>query len=171
MKDGGSPGVSQTVAGMDTAAKTAAILCSGGPAPGKNSLIKAIVEGMALQDWIVYGLLDGFESIMRGEPRMIALTPERVQGIGSLGGSIIGTSRANPTKSPSQVAETLSQLGVSLLFTIGGNDTLTGAAAVAKASNAALRVVHLPKTIDNDLPLEPEFNTFGFKTAVLEGSR
>jgi len=85
------------------------------------------------------------------------------------GGSILRTSRANPTKSPEtlrQVAQSLRRLDVSYLVTIGGNDTALASARVAEELSAGLSVVHVPKTIDNDLPLPEDVPTFGFVTAV-----
>jgi 6-phosphofructokinase 1 len=85
------------------------------------------------------------------------------------GGSILRTARANPTRSPEtlrHVVESLRQLDVSYLLTIGGDDTAFGTSRVARAVEGSMSVVHVPKTIDNDLPLPPEIPTFGFTTAV-----
>ena len=83
------------------------------------------------------------------------------------GGSIIRTSRTNPTKTPegvARVAESLKRLGVDYLLTIGGDDTAFAASRLAKALEG-LTVAHVPKTIDNDLPLPSDIVTFGFTTA------
>src|SRR2546421_2665496 len=85
------------------------------------------------------------------------------------GGSVLRTSRANPSRSAAtlgSVAESLRRLDVSYLLTIGGDDTASGAAAVAQALGGKLAVAHVPKTIDNDLPLPAGIPAFGFTTAV-----
>src|SRR4029453_10116390 len=85
------------------------------------------------------------------------------------GGSVLRTSRTNPARAAEtlqSVAESLQRLGASYLLTIGGDDTASGAAAVARISGGKLAVAHVPKTIDNDLPLPAGIPTFGFTTAV-----
>jgi len=85
-----------------------------------------------------------------------------------MGGSVLGTSRANPTKSDEHlqnVISTLKELGVEYLVTTGGDDTASSAGAIARAANGAIKVGHVPKTIDNDLPLPGDIPTFGFQTA------
>ena len=81
---------------------------------------------------------------------------------------MLGTSRENPTKSPEAtraVIETLQQAGITHLVTIGGDDTALSSRYVSEHSAGAIRSVHVPKTIDNDLPLPPHVPTFGFQTA------
>src|SRR5439155_1510101 len=83
------------------------------------------------------------------------------------GGSIIRTSRTNPARTsdgPGRVAEALKRLGVDYLITIGGDDTAFAASRVARTL-PGLAVAHVPKTIDNDLPLPSDIDTFGFSTA------
>src|SRR3989475_4773170 len=85
------------------------------------------------------------------------------------GGSVLRTSRANPSRSAETLrngAAALPPLGASCLLTIGGDDTASGAAAVAQVLEGKLAVAHVPKTIDNDLPLPAGIPTFGFTTAV-----
>jgi 6-phosphofructokinase 1 len=84
------------------------------------------------------------------------------------GGSVIGISRANPTKDPANLnncVESLQRLGITQLITIGGDDTAFSATKLKEHSRGAVRVVHVPKTIDNDLDLPPHIDTFGFQTA------
>jgi 6-phosphofructokinase 1 len=84
------------------------------------------------------------------------------------GGSFLGTSRANPAKSESDMAtvlKALHDLGVTMLVTIGGDDTAFSASQVHRRAEGAIRVAHVPKTIDNDLPLPGSTPTFGFETA------
>ena len=84
------------------------------------------------------------------------------------GGSILGTSRTNPAKIEADMARVLDvfrQLGVTALVTIGGDDTAFSASQVYQRAGGAIRVAHVPKTIDNDLPLPGSTPTFGFETA------
>jgi 6-phosphofructokinase 1 len=146
-----------------------AILVGGGPAPGINSVIGAATIRSALQDVQVVGIQDGFEWLMQGNvERARPLNIEDVSRIHFRGGSILGTSRANPTKNPKHldaVVDSLMRLGVTRLITIGGDDTAFSASRVAARAGDRLRVVHVPKTIDNDLDLPPDVDTFGFQTA------
>jgi 6-phosphofructokinase 1 len=145
------------------------ILVGGGPAPGINGVIGAAATTAARAGARVVGIHDGFKWIMEGDTsRVRELDEEAVAGIHLRGGSILGTSRANPTKKPDHLANcvrALDQLGVDRLITIGGDDTASSANKLAAAAGGRLRVVHVPKTIDNDLPLPPGVPTFGFETA------
>ena len=81
---------------------------------------------------------------------------------------MLGTSRENPDQSPEAtraVVEMLRDAGISHLVTIGGDDTALSSRHVSEHSAGAIRTVHVPKTIDNDLPLPPHVPTFGFQTA------
>src|SRR5205814_6279670 len=96
------------------------------------------------------------------------LTIEEVKGIHLRGGSILGTSRANPAASEEHMANVLRvlrELNVSHLVTVGGDDTAFSGSQVYKRAGGAVRVAHVPKTIDNDLPLPGSTPTFGFETA------
>jgi 6-phosphofructokinase len=146
-----------------------AILVGGGPAPGINSVIGAATIRANLSGVEVLGIQDGFKWLIDGDTsRVTALTIADTSRIHFRGGSMLGISRANPTKSPELLAkclDTLDRLGVGMLVTIGGDDTCFSSSQLAKASNGALRVVHVPKTIDNDLDLPQDVYTFGFQTA------
>ncbi|HEY1296744.1 MAG TPA: diphosphate--fructose-6-phosphate 1-phosphotransferase [Chloroflexota bacterium] len=146
-----------------------AILCGGGPAPGINSVIgaatiRAIVSGVK-----VVGIRDGFKWLMEGDTgHAVSLSIEDVSRIHFTGGSYLGISRANPTRDPRHleaVVNTLGDLGVDKLISIGGDDTAFSAMRVAAHAQGRLRVVHVPKTIDNDLDLPHGIPTFGFQTA------
>jgi 6-phosphofructokinase len=117
----------------------------------------------------VVGIYDGFSHLLAGQTdRVKILERDDVSRIHFQGGSILGTSRANPTKNPEHlrnVLESLKSLGIRYLVTIGGDDTMYAASQVAAISAGAIRVCHVPKTIDNDLPLPGETPTFGFETA------
>src|SRR5437762_368039 len=146
-----------------------AILVGGGPAPGINSVISAATIRALLQGLEVLGIRDGFEKIMHGRTEEVRpLTLEDVSRIHFSGGSYLGTARANPTKSEEhlqQVVDTLQRLGATQLITIGGDDTAFSAMKVAEKAAGRIRVVHVPKTIDNDLDLDPSVDTFGYQTA------
>jgi len=146
-----------------------AILVGGGPAPGINSVISAATIRALLQGVEVLGIRDGFSEIMQGKvDRVRPLSIEEVSRIHFSGGSYLGTSRANPTKKEENLANvvaSLEKLGVSQLITIGGDDTAFSAMKVAEKANGSVRVVHVPKTIDNDLDLPADIDTFGYQTA------
>lgn len=146
-----------------------AILVGGGPAPGINSVISAATIRARLQGIDVLGIRDGFSELMQGRLDGVrSLEIDEVSHIHFLGGTCLGTSRANPTKQAGhldQVVKSLNELGVGQLITIGGDDTAFAAMKVAERAGAALRVVHVPKTIDNDLALPANIDTFGFQTA------
>jgi ATP-dependent phosphofructokinase / diphosphate-dependent phosphofructokinase len=152
------------------------ILCGGGPAPGINSVISAATIEAINSGWEVVGILDGFEHLIEGSTRHVQpLSIRDVSRIHVLGGSILFTSRANPTirdddaEDPGwrmhNCLQALKGLGIDALVTIGGDDTAYSASRLAEAANGSLRVAHVPKTIDNDLPLPGFRSTFGFQTA------
>ena len=144
------------------------ILCGGGPAPGINSVISAATIEAINSGWEVVGILDGFEHLMAGEAKTVPLTIADVSRIHLMGGTILGTSRANPTRSAGDLeacVRALQALHLDGLITIGGDDTAFSATRLASEAGGALKVVHVPKTIDNDLPLPGGQPTFGFQTA------
>ncbi len=149
------------------------ILVGGGPAPGINSVIGAATIRAELAGVPIVGIRDGFEHLMAGDTsQVVELTSEAVSRIHFRGGSILGTSRANPTRDPAlldRCIDSLGRLGVDQLITIGGDDTAYSAMRLAERSAGRLRVVHAPKTIDNDLDLPPWVDTFGFQTARHHG--
>src|SRR5207244_12541530 len=100
------------------------------------------------------------------------LMPDEVLRSNFKGGSSHNTSRANPTKKTEEldrVVASLDALDIGSLATIGGDDTMFAASQVAKRAAGRIRVCHVPKTIDNDLPLPGEIPTFGFETARQPG--
>jgi 6-phosphofructokinase 1 len=146
-----------------------ALLVGGGPAPGINGVIAAATIEARNRGISVLGIPDGFRWLVDGDTsqaRPLEITD--VSRIHFRGGSILRTSRANPTRSPealARVVEALRSLQVDCLATIGGDDTAFSASQVARAAQGAIRVAHVPKTIDNDLPLPGGIPTFGFETA------
>jgi 6-phosphofructokinase 1 len=149
--------------------KRLAILVGGGPAPGINSVIGAATIRGVLEGVEVLGIRDGFEWIMQGNVDHVRpLTIDEVSRIHFRGGSHIGISRANPTKNPEHLENTvisLLRLNVSQLITIGGDDTAFSAMKLEEKAQGRIQVVHVPKTIDNDLDLPAYVDTFGFQTA------
>ena len=145
------------------------ILVGGGPAPGINGAISAATIEAINAGMEVLGIYDGFEHLIRGRTDMVrALTIPDVSRIHFQGGSLLRISRANPTARPQDLqrcAGALLALGLHSLVTIGGDDTAYAAFELARAIGGALRVAHIPKTIDNDLPLPGGMPTFGFETA------
>jgi len=157
---------------------TLAILCGGGPAPGINSVISSVTIEARKNGWEVLGIYEGFSCLGKGEKNVVPLTINMVSRIHLDGGSIIRTSRFNPAKSEAalrNVVNTLIDLGVTHLVTIGGDDTAYSASRIseyaAQSMGVTLKVVHVPKTIDNDLPLPEGIPTFGFETARSLGAQ
>jgi 6-phosphofructokinase len=149
--------------------KALAILVGGGPAPGINSVIGSATIRARLEGVDVLGIRDGFEWLMHGNVEHVEpLNIEEVSRIHFRGGSYIGISRANPTLDPRHLENTvvsLLRLNVSQLITIGGDDTAFSCLKLEEKSAGRIQVVHVPKTIDNDLDLPPTIDTFGFQTA------
>jgi 6-phosphofructokinase len=145
------------------------ILVGGGPAPGINSVISAATIRALLQGVEVIGIRDGFDRLMKG--RLEDIRPLQLGDVSRIhfsGGSILGSSRANPTKKEEDLVMTvdsLQRLGITQLITIGGDDTAFSAMKVSEKAAGKLRVVHVPKTIDNDLDLDPSVDSFGYNTA------
>jgi len=154
---------------MSIAPKKLAILVSGGPAPGINSVIGAATIRAEVEGIEVLGIKDGFKWIMEGETTHVKeLNINNVSRIHFRGGSYIGISRANPTKDDKHLENavtSLLRLDVDKLITIGGDDTAFSALKVNEMAAGRIRVVHVPKTIDNDLDLPHGIPTFGFQTA------
>jgi 6-phosphofructokinase 1 len=140
----------------------------GGPAPGINSVIAAATIEARNHGLRVLGCYDGFRWLLEGDVRQVVeLDIGELSRIHFEGGSILRTSRTNPARTPegiARVADTLKRLGVDHLITIGGDDTAFAASRLARAT-PGLTVAHVPKTIDNDLPLPSDIVTFGFTTA------
>lgn len=149
--------------------KSLAILVGGGPAPGINGVIRSVTIEAINSGLTVYGILEGFEHISKGDSTHFReLKIEDVSRIHFTGGSILYTSRVNPAKSKEMLDATLkslTQMSVDYLITIGGDDTATSAYKIDKLAKGQIQVAHVPKTIDNDLPLPGNMPTFGYQTA------
>jgi 6-phosphofructokinase 1 len=146
-----------------------ALLVGGGPAPGINGVISSVTLVAVNEGIEVLGFQDGFKWLAQGDAtRYKSLSIDDVRRIHPRGGSILGTSRSNPTKSETDMQNVLAclrRLGVAALVTIGGDDTAYSASQVYQKAGGSIRVAHVPKTIDNDLPLPGSVPTFGFETA------
>ncbi|MDR5683887.1 MAG: diphosphate--fructose-6-phosphate 1-phosphotransferase [Armatimonadota bacterium] len=151
------------------------ILVGGGPAPGINGVISAVTIEARNRGHRVWGIFDGWQHLMshsaaelrdRGHIRELRI--EDVSRIHFDGGSILRTSRANPTRREEDlehVVRVLREWDITRLVTIGGDDTAFAASRVAERAGGAIRFAHVPKTIDNDLPLPGDLPTFGYTTA------
>jgi ATP-dependent phosphofructokinase / diphosphate-dependent phosphofructokinase len=150
-----------------------AIIVGGGPAPGINSVISSATIRARLEGIEVVGIKDGFQWLMQDDiSHTMPLTIEGVSRLHYEGGSIIGTARANPTKNPAlleNVLKALLRLDVTHVITIGGDDTAFSSMKLNEAAAGRLKVVHVPKTIDNDLDLPGHIDTFGYQTARHHG--
>ncbi len=146
-----------------------AVLVGGGPAPGINGVISAATIEAINRGKKVIGIIDGFKWIAQGDKTHIRkLTIEDTSRIHLTGGSIIGISRESPLTSHERMKNTigvLKELGVRYLITIGGDGTMFLASHVEEEAKRQIKVAHIPKTIDNDLPLPDYIPTFGFETA------
>jgi len=149
--------------------KTLAILVGGGPAPGINGVIRSVTIEAINSGLNVIGIYDGFEYLSKGDSSHVTeLRIDDVSRIHFDGGSILHTSRINPAKSREMLDATikaLTQLSVDYLVTIGGDDTATSAYKIDTLTRGQIQVAHVPKTIDNDLPLPGNMPTFGYQTA------
>ena len=150
------------------------ILVGGGPAPGINGVIAAATIEARNNGYEVMGIPNGFENLMQGQTNLArSLQIKDVTRIHLTGGSILDISRANPIKTNQdsnkepmkRVIQSLKDLEITALITIGGDDTASSAGALADELGGQIRVAHVPKTIDNDLPLPGMASTFGFETA------
>ena len=168
---------------------TLGIIVGGGPAPGINGVIGAATIEAVNNGLKVLGFYDGFshlagEAFSRDE-HVTELTIAGTSRIHFDGGSILRTARASlldntelatstrvrpDAEKTGRVCERLRSLGVTHLLTIGGDDTALSARFIAEGFDGKVRVVHVPKTIDNDLPLPGDVPTFGFATAKHIGS-
>ena len=154
---------------MNSPRAVVGILVGGGPAPGINSVISAVTIRSILGGCDVVGIIDGFKWLMEDNVSHVRpLSTEEVSRIHFRGGSCLGTSRANPTKRAESLANVLSslkRLGITNLVTIGGDDTAFSSLKLEEQATGLVQIVHVPKTIDNDLDLPHGIPTFGFQTA------
>ena len=140
--------------------KKIAMLTGGGDCPGLNAVIRAVTRKALVEGYEVLGFRNGWAGVLKGD--YFPLTRERVSGILHLGGTILGTSRTNPTDEQlDTLIEHLQSMDLSALVAIGGDDTLGVASRLYKRG---VPVIGVPKTIDNDI--DGTDQTFGFDTAI-----
>jgi len=149
--------------------KTLAIIVGGGPAAGINGLISAATIEAVRKGIKVIGIMDGFKWLFRGDTsKIMHLTSKNAWHIHNSGGSVLRTSREFPDDPEKQfkiMVKALKALKIDFLITIGGDGTVYMANEIKKRARGVFSVVHVPKTIDNDLPLPGGAPTFGFETA------
>ncbi len=154
---------------MPPTPKKLAILVGGGPAPGINSVIGAATIRANLEGVGVVGVREGFKWLIRADiDHVEELTIEKVSRLHFRGGSTLGIARENPTKDKKHLETTVTsllRLNIDKLVTIGGDDTAYSAMKLEEMAAGRIRVVHVPKTIDNDLDLPLGIPTFGYQTA------
>src|ERR1700678_1214753 len=154
---------------LDNHIERLALLVGGGPAPGINGVISAVTIEAINNNIQVFGIRDGFKWLVQGDREFVRrLTIDDVKDQALRGGSMLGTARTNPTKSAQDMKNVLDvfrDLNVDALVTIGGAPTAFSASQVYKSAGGKILVAHVPKTIDNDLPLPGSTPTFGFETA------
>lgn len=145
------------------------IIVGGGPAPGINGVISSATIEALNHGKSVIGIRGGFKSLFDGNVRSaVPLTMEDVSRIYTQGGSIVRTSRDYPDKVKKKfnvLMSTIKRLGIRYLVTIGGDGTLFMSNWIEREARGCMNIVHVPKTIDNDIPLPGGVSTFGYQTA------
>lgn len=158
---------------FDPAAIACGIVTCGGLCPGINDVIRAVTLSLHQHYGVrkIYGFRYGYQGLVKRLGHTpLELTPEAVGHIGEMGGTILASSRG--PQDPAEMVDTLAELGVGILFTVGGDGTLKGAGKIAEEAarrKLPLSVIGIPKTIDNDISFVQK--TFGFETAVAEAQR
>jgi len=149
--------------------ETVGIIVGGGPAPGINGTISAATIEAINQGKRVIGIKGGFKPLFDGDLKCAEpLTVDDVSRIHTKGGSILRTSREHAERVKerfSVLMQTLKNLDIKYLITIGGDGTLFMANWIEREARGDMNVVHVPKTIDNDIPLPGGASTFGYETA------
>ncbi|MBU2557551.1 MAG: 6-phosphofructokinase [Bacteroidetes bacterium] len=149
------------------------ILAGGGPAPGINTVISTVAKVFLKSGYEVIGLHGGYQSLFAENPEMIFFNFEFADDIQKQGGSALRMSRYKPKDSEFNTKFFLKH-NVKLLVTIGGDDTASTANRISQylaENKVKIQNIHVPKTIDNDLPLPEGSPTFGYYSAKDEGVR
>ena len=154
---------------------TIAILTGGGPAPGMNTVIASVAKTFLRDGYRVLGLHGGYSALFTDTPRMQELDFLTADEIFNKGGSILKMSRFKPTDEDFEKRFNLplfTENNIKLLVTVGGDDTASTANRIAKfleSKHYPIANIHVPKTIDNDLPLPNSSPTFGYNSAKSQG--
>jgi len=158
---------------MENEKKTIAIICGGGPAPGINTVISTVAKIFLKDGYRVLGVHKGYHGLLTENPSIIDFDFEQADRIFNKGGSTLYMSRFKPTEEDFNT-NFFREYNVELLVTIGGDDTASTANRLTKyleAQSLSVSNIHVPKTIDNDLPLPDRNPTFGFQSAKDQGVR
>ncbi len=148
-----------------------AILCGGGPAPGINTVISSVAKTFLRAGYRVIGIHEGYKGLFANNPRTEEIDFHIADRIHHVGGSALQMSRFKPKNSDFEV-DFFTTNNVKLLVTIGGDDTASTANRISvylKENNVDIKNIHVPKTIDNDLPLPEGIPTFGYQSAKNKG--
>jgi len=151
--------------------ETIAILCGGGPAPGINAVISSISRVFLKSGYRVIGIHDGYKGLFSKSPKIEELNFSFADRIHNIGGSALRMSRFKPIDTNFNTIF-FEKHNIKLLVTIGGDDTASTANRIANyltVNNIKIQNIHVPKTIDNDLPLPEGIPTFGYQSAKQEG--
>ena len=153
-----------------------AILTGGGPAPGMNTVVGSVAKTFLRKGYRVIGLHEGYTGLFNPSPRMVDIDYPMADGIFNQGGSFLQMSRFKPKDSDFENNFNLkffTDNNIKLLVTVGGDDTASTANRVAKfleEKRHPIANIHVPKTIDNDLPLPDCAPTFGYESAKDKGA-
>ena len=153
--------------------KRIVILCGGGPAPGINTVIGTVSKRFIESGYEVVGLNEGYRTLFSKKPNKVNITFEMADRIFDKGGSALKMSRYKP-KDEEFNTNFFIENNIKLLVTIGGDDTASTANRISKflkSQKVNVQNIHVPKTIDNDLPLPDKQPTFGFQSAKNEAVR
>ena len=157
----------------ETTQKTIAILCGGGPAPGINTVVGTIAKTFLQDGYRVLGIHEGYFGLLNEARRIKEIDFIKADEIFKTGGSYLQMSRYKP-KDTEFSTKFFVENNVKLLVTVGGDDTASTAnrlLAFLASQDVRIQNIHVPKTIDNDLPLPPDQYTFGFVSAKEEACR
>lgn len=153
-----------------------AILTGGGPAPGMNTVVGTVAKAFLEKGFRVIGLHEGYTGLFKPAPRMIDIDYFLADDIFNRGGSYLQMSRFKPTDKNFEEDFNLdffTENNIKLLVTVGGDDTASTANRIAhflEAKKYPISNIHVPKTIDNDLPLPNGLPTFGYQSALDKGA-
>lgn len=153
-----------------------AILTGGGPAPGMNTVVGSVAKTFLNKGYRVIGLHQGYSGLFTKTPKMVDIDFVMADDMFNRGGSVLQMSRFKPTDKNFEEdfnLELFSENNVKLLVTVGGDDTASTANRIAKfleEKKYPISNIHVPKTIDNDLPLPCGTPTFGYQSALDKGS-
>ncbi|MBN2637640.1 MAG: 6-phosphofructokinase [Bacteroidales bacterium] len=153
--------------------KSIAILCGGGPAPGINSVISSVAKAFLHDGYRVLGIHEGYKGLFSENGEFEEIDFKMADDIHKRGGSALTMSRFKP-KNEDFNTHFFIKHNVKLLVTIGGDDTASTANRISKYlqdNSIEIQNIHVPKTIDNDLPLPGDTPTFGYQSAKQEGVR